>query len=193
MQGFQAHTGLVAPFDYVNVDTDQIMPKQFLKRIERTGYGKYLFFDWRFNADGTPNETFVLNRPQYKGASVLVTRKNFGCGSSREHAPWGLADYGFKVIIGPSFADIFYNNCFKNFMLPIILPEAESAALLGKAQTVKGYSITVDLPTQTLSDNAGFTTTFDVDPFRKECLLNGWDDIGLTLRHADQITAFEAR
>lgn len=193
MEPFVKLTGLVAPMDRANVDTDQIMPKQFLKRIERTGFGQFAFYDWRFLADGTPNPEFELNKPQYQGATILVAGKNFGSGSSREHAPWGLADFGFKVIIAPSFADIFYNNCFKNFMLPVILPEEQVAALMKNAQTTPGYQLTVDLEAQTIIDAAGFTTTFDVDPFRKYCLLNGLDDIGLTLQQADKISAYEAQ
>ena len=193
MEPFVTHTGLALPMDRTNVDTDQIMPKQFLKRIERTGFGQFLFFDWRFLPDGSPNPAFELNQPQYQGATVLVAGKNFGCGSSREHAPWGLADYGFRVIIAPSFADIFYNNCFKNFMLPVTLPEAQVNELLRNAQTRPGYRLTVDLTNQTVTDGEGFTASFDVDPFRKHCLLNGLDDIGLTLQHADAISAYEAR
>lgn len=193
MQGFVKHTGLVAPMDRVNVDTDQIMPKQFLKRIERTGFGQYVFWDWRFLPDGSPNPDFELNKPQYQGASILVAGKNFGCGSSREHAPWGLADYGFRVIIAPSFADIFYNNCFKNFMLPVVLPEEQVRQLMQNAQQIPGYQLTVDLESQTVSDGAGFHASFEVDPFRRYCLLNGLDDIGLTLQHEEKISAFEAR
>jgi 3-isopropylmalate/(R)-2-methylmalate dehydratase small subunit len=193
MEAFVKHTGLVAPMDRVNVDTDQIMPKQFLKRIERTGYGQYLFFDWRFQPDGTPNPAFELNQPQYQGATVLVTGKNLGCGSSREHAPWGLADYGFKVLIAPSFADIFYNNCFKNFILPVVLPEEQVAGLIKKAQATPGYKLTVDLEAQTVSDSEGFTAHFEVDAFRRHCLLNGLDDIGLTLQQADAISTYEAK
>ncbi|HLN63599.1 MAG TPA: 3-isopropylmalate dehydratase small subunit [Symbiobacteriaceae bacterium] len=193
MEPFVTHTGLALPMDRTNVDTDQIMPKQFLKRIERTGFGQFLFFDWRFLPDGLPNPAFELNQPQYQGATVLVAGKNFGCGSSREHAPWGLADYGFRVIIAPSFADIFYNNCFKNFMLPVTLPEAQVNQLLHHTQTRPGYRLTVDLTTQTVTDGEGFTASFEVDPFRKHCLLNGLDDIGLTLQHADAIAAYEAR
>lgn len=193
MEPFVRHTGLVAPMDRINVDTDQIMPKQFLKHIERTGFGQFVFWDWRFLPDGSPNPEFELNQPQYQGATILVTGKNFGCGSSREHAPWGLADYGFRVIIAPSFADIFYNNCFKNFMLPVVLPEEQVAALIRKAQTTPGYQLTVDLESQTVTDGDGFTAHFEVDPFRKYCLLNGLDDIGLTLQQADAIAAYEAR
>lgn len=193
MEPFVKHTGLVAPLDRANVDTDQIMPKQFLKRIERTGFGQFLFFDWRFRPDGSPNPDFALNRPEYHDATILVAGKNFGNGSSREHAPWGLADYGFKAIIAPSFADIFYNNCFKNFLLPVVLPEEEVAAILNTVRSTPGYRLTVDLAQQTVSDNTGFTARFDVDPFRKHCLLNGLDDIGLTLQQADAIAAYETR
>ncbi|MFO7173967.1 MAG: 3-isopropylmalate dehydratase small subunit [Bacillota bacterium] len=192
-RGFVRHTGLVVPLDRVNVDTDQIMPKQFLKRIERTGFGQFLFWDWRYLPDGSPNPEFELNQPRYQGASILVTGKNFGCGSSREHAPWGLADYGFKVIIAPSFADIFYNNCFKNFLLPVTLPEAEVRLLLDRARAIEGYRLTVDLEAQTVTDEHGFHATFEIDPFRRYCLLNGLDDIGLTLQYEEKIAAYEAR
>jgi len=193
MEAFVKHTGLVAPMDRANVDTDQIMPKQFLKRIERTGFGQFVFYDWRFLPDGSPNPEFELNQPQYQGATILVAGKNFGSGSSREHAPWGLADYGFKVIIAPSFADIFYNNCFKNFMLPVVLPEEQVREIMTRAQTTPGYKLTVDLPNQTITDEYGFSATFEVDPFRKHCLINGLDDIGLTLQHLEAIEAYEAR
>jgi len=190
MQPFTKHTGLVAPMDRANVDTDQIIPKQFLKRIERTGFGQFLFFDWRFHDDGSPNPGFELNSPQLHGASVLLARRNFGCGSSREHAPWALNDYGFLVLIAPSFADIFYNNCFKNGMLPIRLDEATIDDLFKRA--AKGnYQLTVDLEACTLSDNSGLSIPFDVEPFRRHCLLNGLDDIGLTLANEDKITAYE--
>ena len=192
MEPFTKLTGLAAPLDRVNTDTDQIIPKQFLKRIERTGFGQYLFFDWRFEADGkTPNPEFELNQPQYAGASILVTGKNFGCGSSREHAPWALADYGFKAILAPSYADIFYNNCFKNGMLPLTLPEETITLLLARAET-PGYTMTVDLESQTVTDTLGFSAAFDVDPFRRHCLLNGLDDIGLTLQHEPGITTYES-
>lgn len=192
MNAFTTLTGLAVPLDQANADTDQIIPKQFLKRIERTGFGKFLFYDWRYEEDGkTPRPDFVLNLPQYAGASVLVAGKNFGCGSSREHAPWALNDYGFRAIIAPSYADIFYNNCFKNGMLPLVLPEDMVATLMARAQA-PGYAITVDLEAQTLADSTGWTTTFDVDPFRRHCLLHGLDDIGLTLQHEPDITAFEA-
>lgn len=191
MQPFTKHTGLVAPMDRANVDTDQIIPKQFLKRIERTGFGQYLFFDWRFKDDGSDNPEFELNRPEYRGASVLLARKNFGCGSSREHAPWALDDYGFRVIIAPSFADIFYNNCFKNGMLPIVLPEAAVEDLFQRAAKHPGYKLTADLDACKLTDDYGLSLSFEVESFRRHCLLNGLDDIGLTLQHVDKIAAFE--
>lgn len=191
MQAFTKHTGLVAAMDRVNVDTDQIIPKQFLKRIERTGFGQFLFYDWRFNADGSDNPEFELNKPEVKGASILLARANFGCGSSREHAPWALDDYGIRVIIAPSFADIFYNNCFKNGMLPIRMDDATLDDLFNRAAT-PGYQMTVDLETQTITDDQGLNISFEVDPFRRHCLLNALDDIGLTLEHDDKITAFEA-
>lgn len=190
MQPFRKHTGLAAAMDRANVDTDQIIPKQFLKRIERTGFGQFLFFDWRFNDDGSPNPEFELNKPQAKGASVLIAGRNFGCGSSREHAPWALHDYGFLVLIAPSFADIFYNNCFKNGMLPIRLDEHTVDTLLKRA-SAGNYKLTVDLESCTISDDAGLKMPFDVEPFRRHCLLNGLDDIGLTLERQDKITAFE--
>jgi 3-isopropylmalate/(R)-2-methylmalate dehydratase small subunit len=192
MQSFTQHSGLVAAMDRANVDTDQIIPKQFLKRIERTGFGQFLFFDWRFLDDGSPNPQFELNRPELAGASILLARRNFGCGSSREHAPWALDDYGFRVVIAPSFADIFYNNCFKNGMLPITLSEADVHELFRRAAAGQ-YRLSVDLPSQTLIDRAGLKLSFDVDPFRKHCLLHGLDDIGLTLAHEDRITAYENR
>lgn len=194
MQPFTNLTGVGAPLDRVNADTDQIIPKQFLKRIERTGFGKFLFFDWRYLPDGeTPNPGFELNQPPLQNAVILVTGKNFGCGSSREHAPWAILDYGFRAIIAPSYADIFYNNCFKNGILPVTLSEAEVADLLARLQTPLGGAVTVDLDTQTVQGPGGFTARFDVDPFRKHCLLNGLDDIGLTLQHEPDITAFETR
>jgi len=194
MQAFTKMTGVVAPLDRVNVDTDQIIPKQFLKRIERTGFGKFLFYDWRYLDDGeTPNADFELNRPGYEGASVLVAGRNFGCGSSREHAPWALNDYGFRVLVASQFADIFYNNCFKNGMLPIKLDDAQVAQLMKKAQESPGYQVTVDLESQTISDASGWSASFDVDPFRKHCLLNGLDDIGLTLQNEERISAYEAQ
>ncbi len=193
MQPFRTHTGLVAPLDRANVDTDQIIPKQFLKRIERTGFGQFAFYDWRINADGTPNADFVLNQPRYKGASILVAAKNFGCGSSREHAPWALADYGFKAIIAPTFADIFYNNSLKNGLLLVKLSEPEVNQLLVNARDKEGYRLTVDLEQQKVTDDQGFTATFQLDDFRRRCLLEGLDDIGLTLRFADKISEYEQK
>jgi len=175
------------------VDTDQIIPKQFLKRIERTGYGEYLFFDWRYLADGSPNPDFGLNAPELQGASILIAGANFGCGSSREHAPWALHGYGFRCIIAPSFADIFYNNCFKNGILPIRLPESAVDELIQKAQTHAPYRLTVDLEKQVITDDQGLNLGFEVDPFRRHCLLHGLDDIGLTLQYEAKIRAYEAR
>jgi 3-isopropylmalate/(R)-2-methylmalate dehydratase small subunit len=192
MTPFTTHTGLVAAMDRANVDTDQIVPKQFLKRIERTGFGQYLFFDWRFQDDGSPNPDFELNQPTAAGASILLARRNFGCGSSREHAPWALADYGFRVIIAPSFADIFYNNCFKNGMLPIQLSEEDVQRLFERAAARGRYTLTADLEGLMLRDEDGLAIAFDVDPFRRHCLLAGLDDIGLTLAHEDKIAAYEA-
>ncbi len=192
MDKFTQLKGIVAPLDRQNVDTDQIIPKQFLKRIERTGYEDGLFFDWRFKADGSPNPDFELNKPRYQGASILLARDNFGCGSSREHAPWALDNYGFKCIIAPSYADIFYNNCFNNGMLPIVLPAAEVDTLFREVSPTPGYELKVDLPSQTITRPNGQTIRFEVDPFLKERLLNGWDQIGLTLRHADKIAAYES-
>ena len=191
MEPFTNHTGLVLPMDRPNVDTDQIIPKQFLKRIERTGFGQYLFFDWRYLDDGSPNADFELNRPEYRGASVLVARRNFGCGSSREHAPWALEDYGFRVLVAPSFADIFYNNCFKNGMLPVRLDEAVVDDLFARAARHQGYQLTIDLESCTITDQHGLSLTFEVDPFRRHCLLNGLDDIAMTLEHEADITAYE--
>jgi len=190
MQPFNNLAGLVAPLDRANVDTDQIIPKQFLKRIERTGFGQFLFFDWRFLEDGSPNPEFELNHPRLAGATILLARRNFGCGSSREHAPWALEDYGFRVVIAPSFADIFYNNCFKNGMLPIRLDEATVDDLFRRAEK-PGYRLTVDLESRTIRDDNGLSLSFEVEPFRRHCLLNGLDDIGLTLEQEDKITAFE--
>ena len=191
MTPFTTHTGLVAPLDRVDVDTDQIIPKQFLKRIERTGFGQFLFFDWRFHEDGSENPEFELNLPQYRNATVLLACRNFGCGSSREHAPWSLADYGFRAILAPSFADIFYNNCFKNGMLPVKLPDEVMDELFKRAAQHPGYQLTVDLEARQVRDEHGLTVPFEVDEFRRHCLLNGLDDIGLTLQHEDKITAFE--
>lgn len=192
MQAFTKHTGLVAPMDRVNVDTDQIIPKQFIKWLTREGYGRKLFLDWRYLADGeTPNPGFVLNAPRYQGASVLVARANFGCGSSREHAPWALLDYGFRAILAPSFADIFYNNCSKNGILAVTLPDAQIDEIFRRVAAREGYRLTVDLQTQTVTDDSGLRFEFTIDSFRRECLLNGWDDIGLTLRIADRIADYE--
>ena len=193
MQAFRKHTGLVAPLDRANVDTDQIIPKQFLKSIERTGFGEFLFFDWRYRPEGGPEPSFILNQPRYQGASILVTGKNFGCGSSREHAPWALREFGFRVIIAPSFADIFANNCFKNGMLPIALSEGEVARITGRAQYAEGYTLTIDLETKTITDDAGLSIEFSVSDFQRYCLLEGLDEIGLTLRHESDISAYEAR
>ncbi len=193
MKPFTIHTGIVGTLDRVNVDTDQIIPKQFLKRIERTGFEDALFFDWRFLPDGSPNPAFELNQPRFAGASILLTRANFGCGSSREHAPWALDNYGFRVVIAPSFADIFFNNCFKNGMLPIKLSEAQVEELFQRTVAREGYQLTVDLAAQTITDNEGLRIEFEVDAFRKHCLLNGLDDIGLTLQHEDKIAAYEAK
>jgi 3-isopropylmalate/(R)-2-methylmalate dehydratase small subunit len=193
MQPFKTLTSLVAPLDRANVDTDQIIPKQFLKRIERTGYGDFLFFDWRRTASGDPDPAFVLNDERYKGAQILVAGKNFGCGSSREHAAWALSDYGFRVVIAPTFADIFFSNAGKNGIVLVRLNEAEVTALLQNAQKVPGYLLTVSLETQTVTDGRGFQAKFDFDPFRKFCLLEGFDDIGLTLRHAAALDAYETK
>ena len=193
MEPFSKHTGLVATLDRVNVDTDQIIPKQFLKRIERSGFGEFLFYDWRFNTDGSLRADFELNQPRFDGATILVARANFGCGSSREHAPWALFDYGFRSIIAPSFADIFYNNCFKNGMLPVLLSEEQVDELFKRATANSGYELTVDLTRQWVTDDEGLRFSFDVDPFRRECLLKGLDDIGLTLQHEDKIKEHEAR
>jgi 3-isopropylmalate/(R)-2-methylmalate dehydratase small subunit len=191
MKPFRQHTGLVAPLDRANVDTDQIIPKQFLKRIERTGFGEFLFYDWRYTADGVLNPSFVLNEPRYEGASILIADKNFGCGSSREHAPWALGEYGFRVIIAPSFADIFANNCFKNGMLPIVLGEDQVRGIMRRAQQQTGYQLTIDLERQTIEDPDRLSIPFVVGEFQRYCLLEGLDDIGLTLRHADAIKAYE--
>ena len=191
MNAFNKHTGLVAPLERANVDTDQIIPKQFLKRIERTGFGEFLFYDWRYLPDGQPNPSFVLNEPRYKGASILVADKNFGCGSSREHAPWALGEFGFRVIIAPSFADIFANNCFKNGMLPITLTHEQVQEIMRRAKEQEGYELTVDLERQTIEDSEGLSILFVVSEFQRYCLLEGLDDIGLTLRHEDLIREYE--
>ena len=193
MQPFRKLTGIVAALDRANVDTDQIMPKQFLKRIERTGYGEFAFFDWRYLPDGKPNPQFELNHPGYKGATILVTGRNFGCGSSREHAPWGLLEYGFRAIIAPSYADIFYNNCLQNGILPIVLPEEQVRAIMEQAKQRPGYKLTVDLERCLVTDEQERIYQFTVDEFRRHCLLNGLDDIGLTLQHEDKIRAYEVK
>ena len=201
MTPFRLHTGLVAPMDRENVDTDAIIPKQFLKSIKRSGFGPNLFDQWRYLDPGEPgqdlslrrpNPDFVLNQPRFAGASVLLARKNFGCGSSREHAPWALQQFGFRALIAPSFADIFFNNCFKNGLLPIRLSEAQVGRLFDDVQAFAGYSLTIDLQRQVVLRPDGVALEFDVEPFRKYCLLGGFDDIGLTLRHSDKIRAFEA-
>lgn len=200
MRAFSQHTGLVAPLDRANVDTDAIIPKQFLKSIKRTGFGPNLFDEWRYLDHGEPgqdssnrplNPDFVLNHERYQGASILLARRNFGCGSSREHAPWALEDYGFRVIVAPSFADIFFNNCFKNGVLPIVLPEETVDRLFRDVEAEPGYRLTVDLPAQTITTPGGDTIAFDVDGFRKHMLVEGLDEIGLTLQHADAIRAYE--
>ena len=201
MQAFTVHKGLVAPMDRANVDTDAIIPKQFLKSIKRSGFGPNLFDEWRYLDKGEPgqdqgsrkaNPDFVLNQARYQGASVLLARENFGCGSSREHAPWALDQFGFRALIAPSYADIFFNNCFKNGLLPIALPAPVVDKLFDEVAAFVGYSLTIDLPRQVIVKPDGSELGFDVQPFRKQCLVNGWDDIGLTLRHADKIRAFEA-
>ncbi|MGZ2748221.1 3-isopropylmalate dehydratase small subunit [Burkholderia stagnalis] len=201
MEKFIVHTGVVAPLDRENVDTDAIIPKQFLKSIKRTGFGPNAFDEWRYLDHGEPgqdnsrrplNPDFVLNQPRYQGASVLLARKNFGCGSSREHAPWALQQYGFRAIIAPSFADIFFNNCFKNGLLPIVLTEQQVDHLFNETAAFNGYQLTIDLDAQLVRAPDGREYAFDVAAFRKYCLLNGFDDIGLTLRHADKIRQFEA-
>jgi len=193
MQAFIKHCGITVALDRANVDTDQIIPKQFLKRIERSGFGKFLFFDWRFNDDSTDNTEFELNQPAVKEATVLLTKRNFGSGSSREHAVWALADYGFRCVIAPSYADIFFNNCFKNGVLPIVLPEDQIDQLFANVATHGQYELTIDLESQTIQDGQGLEFSFDVNEFRRHCLLNGLDDIALTLEHEDKITAFEQR
>lgn len=200
MKAFTQHQGLVAPLDRANVDTDQIIPKQFLKSIKRTGFGENLFDEWRYLDEGQPgrdnsvrpiNQEFVLNQPRYQGASILLAQENFGCGSSREHAPWALDEYGFRAIIAPSFADIFYNNSFKNGLLPIVLPQKVVDELMALVEANEGYQLTVDLAEQKVIRADGVSYDFEVDAFRKHCLLNGLDDIGLTLQDADEIRAFE--
>ncbi len=193
MQAFTTHTGLVLALNRVNVDTDQMIPKQFLKGLTREGYGRVLFYDWRYLPGEKPNPDFELNFPRYKGSSILLAGANFGCGSSREHAPWGILDYGFHVVIAPSYADIFYNNCFKNGILPVTLPQEEVEELFKRTEHNIGYQLTVDLPAQTVSDAQGLKYAFEVDPFRKNCLLKGLDDIGLTLEHESDISAYERK
>ncbi|HUK49636.1 MAG TPA: 3-isopropylmalate dehydratase small subunit [Terriglobales bacterium] len=193
MEPYKHETGIVVPLDRVNVDTDQIVPKQFLKLVERTGFGRYLFNDWRFNPDGTLKPDFVLNQPRYNGGRILLTRDNFGCGSSREHAVWALADYGFKTLIAPSYADIFHNNCFKNGVLPIIINEQIINELFQEVESHEGYSLDVDLQKQTILKSDGTQLEFKVDEFRRKCLLDGLDDISLTLLHEDSIRAYEQR
>jgi len=193
MKEFTTHTGVVATMDRANVDTDQIIPKQFLKRIERTGFGQFLFFDWRFNDDGSPNRDFELNQPGLASASILVARRNFGSGSSREHAVWALDDYGFRAVIAPSFADIFYGNSFKNGLLPVRLTEEQVEEIFLKSKEVgPGYQLTINLEAQTVTDDDGILFNFEIDEARKLKMLNGLDDIALTLQHEDKITAFEA-
>jgi len=193
MEPFRTLTSIAAPLDRANVDTDQIIPKQFLKRIERTGYGEFLFFDWRNNAAGQPDSTFVLNDPRYNGAQILIAGKNFACGSSREHAAWALSNYGFRVVIAPSFADIFFSNAGKNGIVLVRLSEEQVNKLLNNAKTLANYQLTVSLEEQTVTDSLGFTASFEIDPFRKFCLIEGLDDIGLTLRHEAALDAFEAK
>jgi 3-isopropylmalate/(R)-2-methylmalate dehydratase small subunit len=192
MEPFRVHTGVAAPLDRTNVDTDQIIPKQFLKRVERTGFGQFLFYDWRYLDDGGPNPAFGLNEPRYRYASVLVAGRNFGCGSSREHAPWALQDYGFRAVVAPSFADIFATNCTKIGMLPVALSDEEVAEIMRRALSGEGYELTIDLERQTVSDAHGLEARFDIDPFRRRCLLGGLDEIALTLEYEAEIAAFEA-
>ncbi|WP_454736366.1 3-isopropylmalate dehydratase small subunit [Cupriavidus necator] len=201
MDKFTVHSGLVAPLDRENVDTDAIIPKQFLKSIKRTGFGPNLFDEWRYKDVGQPgmdnskrplNPDFVLNQPRYQGASILLARRNFGCGSSREHAPWALTQYGFRAVIAPSFADIFFNNCYKNGLLPVALTEQQVDHLFNETNAFNGYQLTIDLDKQVVITPSGQGYEFDIAPFRKYCMLNGFDDIGLTLRHADKIKAYEA-
>ncbi|UJF36120.1 3-isopropylmalate dehydratase small subunit [Paenibacillus hexagrammi] len=191
MEAFKQHTGLVGPVDRVNVDTDAIIPKQFLKRIERSGFGQFLFFEWRWDEQGNVIDSFPLNQDRYQGASVLISRANFGCGSSREHAPWAIQDFGFRVIIAPSYADIFYNNCFKNGILPIKLSEEQVEDLFQRTAQHEGYKLHVDLENNKLTDDYGLSISFELDEHRRQFLLQGLDDIGLTLQHEDKITAYE--
>ena len=193
MKPFTKHSGVVAPMDRVNVDTDQMVPKQFLKRLTREAFGPVLFYDWRYLPGEKPNPDFALNQPRYKGASVLLARANFGCGSSREHAPWAILDYGFRAILAPSYADIFYNNCFKNGILPVTLSNEQMDELFKRTAAKEGYGVTVDLEQQVVTDDQGLRYSFTVDPFRCDCLLKGLDDIGLTLVHEHHISAFEKK
>src|SRR5215510_6608590 len=193
MQPFKTHTGIVAPLNRANVDTDQIIPKQFLKRIEKTGFGQFLFYDWAHSPTGERDPTFVLNQTRYQGATILIAGSNFGCGSSREHAPWALADYGFRVIIAPSFADIFANNCVKNGILTITFTEVEVSRLIQKAETKESYKLTVDLEQCLLTEADSYPLRIDIDEFKRRCLLNGLDDISLTLAHEDAIAGYENR
>jgi len=201
MQAFTTLEGLVVPMDRANVDTDAIIPKQFLKSIKRTGYGPFLFDEWRYEDVGQPEmdctnrpirKDFVLNQPRFKGAQIMLARENFGCGSSREHAPWAIVDYGVSCVIAPSFADIFYNNCFKNGILPVVLTDAEMDVLFAETEANEGYKLSVDLAAQTVTTPSGQVFHFEVDDFRKHCLINGLDDIGLTLQQADKVKAYEA-
>jgi 3-isopropylmalate/(R)-2-methylmalate dehydratase small subunit len=193
MRPFSTHTGIVVPLDRSNVDTDQIIPKQFLKRVQRTGFGKFLFYDWRFCDEDQPDPSFPLNEPRYRGASILIAGRNFGCGSSREHAPWALADYGFRAIIAPSYADIFANNCRKNGLLPVTLAEPKVGELMCRSQQIDGYQLTVSLEEKTVTDSSGFLARFEIGDFERYCLLEGLDDIDLTLKHASEIEAYESR
>jgi len=193
MQPFRIHTGRVVPLDRANIDTDQIVPKQFLKRIERTGFGEFVFFDWRHTPDGALDRSFVLNQPRSKGATVLVTGKNFGCGSSREHAVWALADFGFRTVVAPSFADIFATNCAKNGLLAVVLGEKEVSEIMQRTTAAPDYQLTVDLEQCRVKDNQGFSATFAIDEFTRHCLLEGLDEIGLTLEQEAEIAAYEAR
>ncbi len=193
MLPFRIHTGIVAPLDRPNIDTDQIIPKQFLKRIERTGFGEFLFYDWRYRENGDPDPSFVLNEAKYQGATILLAGKNFGCGSSREHAPWALLDYGFRTIIAPSFADIFANNCMKNGIVPVVLSEAEVEELFRRTSDGQGYKLTVDLERRVVEDDQGFCASFVIDDFHRHCLMEGLDDIALTQQYEPQIAAYEAR
>lgn len=193
MQPFTTLTGLVAPLDRLNIDTDQIIPKQFLKTIKRTGLREGLFYDWRKTADGSPDPNFFLNQPRYQGAAILLTRDNFGCGSSREHAPWALLDQGFRCIIAPSFADIFFNNCLQNGILPVVLAHGEVQSLFERVAATDGFSLTIDLGAQTVTTPPQTIYRFEIDPFRKDCLYRGLDSVGLTLQHQDAITAYERR